>query len=203
MTEDPTKRPEHLKLVEEGEPTDVFNDLASLRKVATLTVSRRVLPPTPRVGRPGNSVYFRTHPDPAYALDASVITDDDGNYLFVAPRMMPHHTMLPRLRKVTIITTVTWPGNGILLWPVPFADNTKVQCWRTYRQAMELARKEWIQLVWSHDRRDADIGVAENITVAPAWPEQDFAALLKLAFADKIVATPEHPYVLQLRGLAE
>ena len=27
--------------------------------------------------------------------------------------------------------------------------------------------------------------------------------LLKLGFADKIISKPEHPYVLQLRGLAE
>ena len=27
--------------------------------------------------------------------------------------------------------------------------------------------------------------------------------LLKLGFADKIITTPEHPYVMQLRGLAD
>jgi len=31
----------------------------------------------------------------------------------------------------------------------------------------------------------------------------DTLTLLKLGFADKIINTPEHPYVMQLRGLAE
>jgi hypothetical protein len=204
MTDD-TKRPEHLKLVEETAPTDVFNDLSSLRKAATITVSRRVLPPTPKVGKPPDNWYFRTHPDPSFTLDCSVIIDGDGNTLFVTPRMLQHHCILPRLRKVTIVTVVCWPGGGILLWPVPIIidGSQRIPVWVTYRRAMELARTQWVQLVWNADRRDADIGIAENITVAPAWPEQDFTQLLKAGFADGIVDAETHPYVMQLRGLAE
>jgi hypothetical protein len=46
-------------------PEDVFNDIESLRKNATLKVSRRVVQTNVKVGKPPNSVYFRCHPTPA------------------------------------------------------------------------------------------------------------------------------------------
>jgi len=36
------------------------------------------------------------------------------------------------------------------------------------------------------------------------WPDDlNISKLLKLGFTDKIINAPEHPYVMQLRGLAE
>ena len=73
------------------------------------------------VGKPKNNVYFRCHPDPAMSLDASVLVGSDGSddFYFVSPVMLNHHTVLPRLRKVTIAVVYTWPGGTISLWPVP------------------------------------------------------------------------------------
>jgi hypothetical protein len=48
------------------------------------------------------------------------------------------------------------------------------------------------------------VAVAEGINTEPAWPEDlDIKKLLKLGFADKIISTPEHSYVMQLRELTE
>jgi hypothetical protein len=199
MSEKPT-----IKLVETA-PDDVFNDLEGLRKTATLTVSRRVVPTNVKVGKPPNNVYFRTHPDPAFALDASVIVGRGGSedFYFVHPHMLAHHTMLPRLRKVTIVIVYTWPGGVISLWPVPFADGTRVACWKSYRTACELSKTQWVQMVWNEDKKDADVAIAENISTEPAWPtDLDLTQLLKLGFADKIIDGPEHPYVQRLRGIA-
>jgi hypothetical protein len=45
---------------------------------------------------------------------------------------------------------------------------------------------------------------AENINLDPIWPtDRTFNDLLKLGFADKIINSPDHPYVLQLRGVAD
>jgi hypothetical protein len=200
MSEKPT-----IKLVETA-PDDVFNDLEGLRKAATLTVSRRVVATNVKVGKPPNNVYFRTHPDPAFALDAWVVVGDGGSddFHFVAPNMLTHPTMLPRRRKVTIATVYSWPGGVISLWPVPFADTTRIPVWKSYRAAFELSKTQWVQLVWNADRRDADVAVAENISMEPTWPaDLDLAQLLKLGFADKIIDSPEHPYVISLRGIAE
>jgi hypothetical protein len=84
------------------------------------------------------------------------------------------------------------------------AEETRIACWKSARVAYELSRKQWVQLCWNSDRRDYDVAIAEGINTEPMWPEDlDIKKLLKLGFADKIISSPEHPYVMQLRGLAE
>jgi hypothetical protein len=204
MTTDDAKKPD-IKLVE-AEPTSVFDDIEALRKTATLKVSRRVVPVNVAVKRPPNNVYFRCHADPTMALDASIIVGDGGSddFYFVTPFMLNHHTMLPRLRRVTIATVYTWPGGAISLWPVPNVEETRVACWKSARAAFELAKAQWVQLCWNGELRDYDVAVAENIDTEPAWPtDKSFRDLLPLGFTDKIINTPEHPYVMRLRGLAD
>src|SRR5262249_9107538 len=118
MSDDAKKR--DIKLVE-GSPDSVFDDIERLRKTATLKDSRKVVPVTVRVGKPANNVYFRVHPEPGWSLDCSVIVGDGGSddFYFVTPSMLNHHTILPRLRKVSIVTVYTWPSGAISLWPVP------------------------------------------------------------------------------------
>ena len=62
-----------------------------------------------------------------------------------------------------------------------------------------------MQMIWNPDKRDYDVATAEGINTEPLVARMISISgnLLKLGFADKIINTPEHPYVLQLRGLAE
>jgi hypothetical protein len=194
-----------IKLVDTA-PESVFDDIETLRKTATLKVSRRVIPVNVSVKKPANNVYFRCHPSPEMSLDASVLLGSDGSddFYFVTPFMLNHHVVLPRLRKVTIAVVYTWPGGATSLWPVPMAEETRIACWKSARAAYGLSKEKWVQLCWNGDRRDYDVAVAENIKTEPMWPDDlDIRKLLKLGFVDKIISSPEHPYVMQLRGLAE
>jgi hypothetical protein len=198
---------EHIKLVDTPPPESVFDDVEGLRKVAVLKVSRRVIPVNVAVRRPSNHVYFRINPDPEMMLDACVIVGDGGSddFYFVAPCMLNHRTMLPRLRHVTIATVYTWPGGAISLWPVPKLGERKIACWKSARRAFDLAKEHhWMQLCWNSDLRDYDVIAAEHMDLEPVWPaDRTLSDLLKLGFEDKIIDTPEHPYVLQLRGVAK
>jgi hypothetical protein len=196
-----------IKLVETA-PESVFDDLETLRKTATLKVTRRVVPVNVPVRKPPNNVFFRSHSDPNMSLDCSVLIGPDGSddFYFVTPRMLNHPVILPRLRKVTIAVVYTWPGGQISLWPVPKADETRITCWKSARAAYELSKDNWVQLLWNGDRRDYDVAVAENIKTGAMWPEDlNLTKLLKLGFidVDRIIDNPERPYVLQLRGVAE
>src|SRR5262249_50223209 len=97
------------------------------------------------------------------SLDASVIIGDAGSddFYIVHPSMLNHHTMLPRLRKVTIATAYTWPGGAISLWPVPNVEETRIACWKSARAAYELSKTTWVQLCWNNDLRDYDVIAAE------------------------------------------
>ena len=100
--------------------------------------------------------------------------------------MLNHHAVLPRLRKVTIAVVYTWPGGAISLWPVPFAEETRIACWKSARTAFELSKTQWVQMIWNSDTRDYDVAIAEGINTEPLWPEDlDIRKLLKLGFADK------------------
>src|SRR5215831_18681716 len=134
MAED-AKKTEHIKLVDTPEPGSVFDDIETLRKTATLKVSRRVISIGVAVKKPPNNVFFRCHSDPAMSLDASIIIGDGGSddYYFVVPRMLNHPVILPRLRRTTIATVYTWPGGTISLWPVPNMDDSRIACWKSAR----------------------------------------------------------------------
>ena len=120
---DDAKKPD-IKLVDTPAPDSVFDDIETLRKTATLRVSRRVVPVNVAVRKPANNVYFRCHPSAVMSLDASILTGPDGSddYYFVTPFMLNHQMVLPRLRKVTIAVVYTWPGGVVSLWPVPMAE---------------------------------------------------------------------------------
>ena len=61
-----------------------------------------------------------------------------------------------------------------------------------------------MQLVWNDEKRDYDATSAENLSIEPLWPHDlNFKNLLKLGFANKIIADQEHPYVRQLRGFSD
>jgi hypothetical protein len=198
---DEVKKPE-IKLVESA-PEDIFNDLENLRHTATLKVTRRVVTTNIKVRKPPNNVYFRSHPDPAMSLDASVITDGEVFY-FVTPFMLNHPIILPRLRKVTIATVCTWPGGEISLWPVPMAGETRIACWKSARAAYDHSKTQWVQICWNADTRDYDVAVADGIAAGPMWPDDlNFQKNLKLGFSDRIINSPDHPYAKQLRGIAD
>jgi hypothetical protein len=204
MAED-AKKPD-LKVVDAPEPESVFDDIETLRKTAAVKVTRRVIAVNVVVKKPPNTVFFRCHPDPAMSLDASIIVGDGGSddYYYVTPRMLNHPVILPRLRRVTITTVYSWPGGVVSLWPVPKADETRIACWKSARTAYDLSKEKWVQLCWNADRRDYDVAVADGIKTEPNWPEDlNLSKLLKLGFAGKIIDSPEHDYVKQLRGIAE
>jgi hypothetical protein len=67
-----------------------------------------------------------------------------------------------------------------------------------------MAKEDWVQILWNGDTMDYDVAIAEDLKIEPNWPEEPsndwFRRLLRLAFADKIIDNPDHPYVQRLRG---
>ena len=65
------------------------------------------------------------------SLDASVLIGDGGvdDFYFVAPSMLNHHVVLPRLRKVTIAMVYTWPGGACRYGRCRTAEESRIACW--------------------------------------------------------------------------
>ena len=169
MTETPKLEVVSEQLKAEGNPGSVFDDLASLRKASKLTVQRKAVLVNVAVDKPPNNVYFRCHRE-LVLDDATVLRDTEGTsraYYFVVPLMRTHPKLAPRLRKVTLVLTSTWPSGNILIWPVPILAEREFPVWKSARAAYELARDQWVQMVWSEDRSDYLIEIAEGIDHEP------------------------------------
>ena len=193
--------------VGESHPTDIFNDLASLRKQSKLTVQRKPVLVNVPVDRPPNNVYFRVNADPEMRLDDSTVLRDNTGasraFYFVTPVMRSHPKLVQRIRRVTIALLYIWPGGTFQLWPVPIIGDSTLSSWKSARAAFELAQESWTQIVWNAERNDYDVETAEGIGTEPIWPDKTMSELLKLAFADKVIDNEEHPYVRQLRGIPD
>jgi hypothetical protein len=207
-------RPDYLKLVQGGAPEDIFNDIESLRTVAELKVQRRSVAINMEVRKPPDNGYFQCHPDPAQRLDASLVYDkEERDVYFVHPHMMNHPLLLTRLRRMTIVTTYAWPAGIVFLWPVPFPDEKgRVKVWKSARRAFEIScglatdldppGPRWTQMSWNAEARYYAVGTAEGINSQPIWPPGlSLGNSLKIGFAEKTIASEDHYYVRQLRGL--
>jgi hypothetical protein len=204
MTDDLVKP--KIKLVTARNPTDIFDDLQSLRKKSLLKVKRRTVLINISVGKPSSDVFFRTFTDPELILDnVTVIRDDDGvrkTFYFVAPDMRDHPKLASRLRFVTLMVTYTWPAGEFRLWPVPGADRD-VRSWRSEREAAALAQTCWVQMAWNDSRGDFDVETAENIDREPTRPDMTMSSMLKIAFTDRVIDDEDHPFVRRLRGMLD
>ncbi len=159
------------------------------------------------VEQPANNVYFRVNSNPEMMLDhATVLRDSAGSkrtFYYVVPSMRAHPKLAPRLRKVTLALTYTWPAEEILLWPVPILEGRDFKVWKSARAAFDLAQERWVQIVWNEEKGDYEVEPAESIDKEPIWPDKSLSILLKIAFADKVIDNEEHPYVRRLRGILD
>lgn len=205
-----TEKPDHLKVVEptpehgESNPASIFDNLDSLRKAQELIIKRKVVTVNVEVGKPPNNHYFLVHPD--WQLDNATIIHDNKEriYYFVVPAMREHFKLKPRIRPVTLAVVCLWPGNSLMIWPAPIVNAKSIKCWKSERRAFELSHTDWVQIAWDEGESDYKVEPAEGIRHEPLFPaDKTFNELLKLAFEGRIIDNEEHPYVRQLRGLAD
>jgi hypothetical protein len=139
------------------------------------------------------------------------VNSKTGDFYFVAPNMLDHEKVKRRIRLFDLVTACSWPGQEIFIWPVPVLTTGKkpFPSWKSQRDAYEQAKTEWTILVWDDAKGQHFIETAEKkdgeVTIpTPNWPTSpDFSQLMKLGFAERTLNSPEHPYVMQLRGRAD
>src|SRR5262245_9295469 len=203
---DEVTRPK-IELVEPSrayDPTDIFDDLAALRKQTKPIVQRKSVLVNVTVERPPNNVYFRVHPSPDMQLRAAVVKNREGSSTttyYIPPAMQKHPKLEKRLQLVTLALVTTWPVGNILIWPVPIPGTRDFKPWKSAYTAFERAQELWVQMVWNEAAGDYDVETAEGINCDPVFPDKSFNVLLKTGFADKVIDNENHPYMLQLRGV--
>ncbi len=180
----------------------IFDDLDQLRERQDFDVlvgAQRQLTAVP-VGKPGRQTWFRVHPDPDWQIQAALLDwDDDGTQFYVAPHVYPD--LAAEVKRVVLRTVVTAQGTP-RLWPIrqPNPDGTDNEWFQSARQVATRAEREWCRMVANREAHGYDVFTAAGDFGEPAWPERDFAELLRIAFAGKVIQSLDHPVVVHLMG---
>jgi hypothetical protein len=69
------------------------------------------------------------------------------------------------------------------------------------REAAELGRDQWVRVKANMALGAYEIAVASGAMAEPIWPPQSFQELIKIAFRDRLINSPDHPVIKRLRGL--
>ena len=179
-------------------------DPASLRLGADFSEGlgvRKVISTIP-CRKPGKSEWFMVRAGEEWRLQTAVLEVENGvdraTYL-VSKNLWAdlHGEIVPAL-----VLTCTNRAGDLFLWRVklPGPDgrsNTWVQSALRIAQAAETS---WCRMVsdtsnghYTHFEPSAELP-------APKWPDLVFNEILRIAFRDRYIETPDHPILRQLRG---
>jgi hypothetical protein len=182
--------------------TNFFADLEALRlnNDAAMIGATEVLTHLP-VRKPSRSEFFQVHPGEDYSLDTSIYEDKVEREFFLVPPGM-RAEFVGEARPVLLRLCVNRQGQ-YFIWPVklPGEDGRRNSWHNTALDAMAIAANEWVRLTADMGAGCYRIYKALGELSDPIWPDKSFRELLELAFAQRIIDSPDHPIVRRLRGL--
>jgi hypothetical protein len=154
------------------------------------------------VRRPSKEVFVRTHPDATFRLQTGVIEMKDDRETFLAdpglwPMLAGEATFTPKL----LVLTVTRAGVPFL-WPIrlPGPDG-RIDDWnRSALEAADAARHTWVRVVANQHLGAYDVLASSGIVAQPEFPDLTMGQVLKIAFKDRFIDSPDHPTLRRLRG---
>jgi hypothetical protein len=184
-------------------PTPDPFDLDALRldqKFAETAGVKKLLLTVP-VHKPKPQDFVRVHPSPAFRADFPVIElKEDRETFIVAPGLVGG--LAAEIVPMSLFTAANRQG-VVFLWPVRLPDpNGRQQEWRrSLREAVDTAVGQWVRVKANMSLGAYEVATAASAMVEPEWPEATFQDLIKLAFRDRLIDTPDHPVIKRLRGL--
>jgi hypothetical protein len=182
-------------------PTDPFdpNALRLDQSFADGPAVKKLLTTIP-VRKPSAQDFVRVHPNAEYRLDTAVISlkNERETYL-VAPTLVSE--LATECAPVSLFTTISRQG-VLTLWPIrlPGPDGKTNEWWRSAREAAEIAMQSWVRVKSSSPLSAYEIFRAAGAIPDPDWPDLSLREILKIAFRDYYIDTPDHAVIKRLRG---
>ena len=182
-------------------PNDPFNPAAlrlSQDFAATAGV-KKLLTRVP-VRKPTRQEFVRVHPGEDYRLTTTALElkEDRDTYL-VAPLM--REDLLSEAVPVTLFLAIN-RQRVIFLWPcrLPGPDGRSNPWHTSALEAAEHATKAWVRVESDMSLGSYALFEAVGDLPDPDWPDLTPTEILRIAFKDKYIDSPEHPVVKRLRG---
>jgi hypothetical protein len=154
------------------------------------------------VRKPHNSWFVRVHPDEAYRLHTAVVEmkEDRETYL-VAQTLWPELASEALFKPKLLATAINRQG-VVFLWELnlPRSDGRTDEWSRTALAAMKMAIDGWVRVSANMSLGAYDVFQASGKLSEPDWPKVPFRELLRVAFKNHYIDSPDHPVLRKLRG---
>ena len=184
-------------------PPDPFNP-AALRLGSDYSAGlgvKKVLSTIPN-RKPGNSEWFRVRPGAEWQLQTAVLEVEKGveraTYL-VSPALWPD--LSGEIKPALLLLCVNRAGD-VFMWRVklPGADGRSNTWTDSALQIAKAAETTWCRMV-----SDTSNGIYTHFEPTaelpdPKWPDLQFGDILKITFRDRMINSPDHPVLRELRG---
>ena len=182
-------------------PPDPF-DLDALRVDQNFaeTVGVKKLLTTIPVHKPNKQDFVRVHPGPGYRETLTLIELKDDREMYLVPRgfaIDPTDAVV----AYQLFTAINRQG-VVFFWPVRLPDpDGRINEWhRSAAEAAERAMTKWMRVKSNMAMGAYEMFEAQSAIPEPEWPDYPYKELLRIAFRDKLVSSPDHPVIKRLRG---
>jgi hypothetical protein len=185
-----------------ADAADIFSDLSALRLTpdeAGQIGSEEVLAHV-SVRKPNSNDFVRVHPDPSMSLATSIFVDPEREIYLVAPGA--RNILVAGVKAMMLVPTINQRGL-FFMWPIALGDGSgRRNAWHdTAREAMELAKREWIKMVSDMPGGCYRIYRAKGKLPDPVFPPKTLEELLRIAFRGRIIENENHPVARQALGM--
>ena len=191
----------HLNAAETGSDGGI-PDLAQLRvsqDFAEHARTKKVIVAVP-VTKPHRQWFVRVHPDPAWRTEVAIVElkEEQESYL-VDPRLFEQISQEVRVKA--LFAAVNRQG-GTFIWPIPLPEpDGRHNPWHASAlEAAGRAEEVWLRVVANRSLGIYEVWEARGHLSKPHWPDGSFEDLLKIAFRDRYIGSPDHPVLRMLRG---
>lgn len=175
-------------------------DQLRLPDVYTQTGGGVKLPAKTTFGKLNRHRFSRTHPSEGYKFPVLLVEDKDNRETYLAsPIMAPYLGNNAKPCKLRL--SVDNIGTARLVAEPIIDPSGRPNLWNaTYLEAIQRAETDWVRIESDMNTGQYRIILASENLGEPEWPNRSMGEMVEEAFAGKIIADRDHPFIRQLEG---
>ena len=161
--------------------------------------AKRLLTRIP-VGKPAKTEFFRVRSGAEWQFPASVLElKEERETYVIGPRV---RDCIAEVTRAVVLHVAIDRHENLYVLPVPLPghDGRRNPWHESLALVVSKAEKSWIRCVANLRARSYDAWAAESKIPDPEWPDLSLSEILKIAFRDRIVDSPDDPVISAIRG---
>lgn len=152
------------------------------------------------VKKPNSQDFVRVHPSEEMRIQTNLLIIKDGGESYLASPGL-WNEIPSELTPVFLFLAIN-RQRVLFLWPIKIPDrNGRKDNWnRSSLDAAREAEKSWVRVQANMSGGYYDVHSATGSLTEPEWPELSLQEIVRIAFRDKFIDSPDHPVLRTLRG---